>query len=113
MRDRIVLQSTRVADDALPFRNPTSQVQGVDIEYSSAQGRNEVSAIAAGFEKKTTVSAEASAGVKGIGEAKASVVDETTIRASYENTTGRSATRAARRKSTSWRSLRIRRARVG
>ena len=90
MRSRIILESKLGATDALPFRNPTSETQGVDIEYYAEQGVNEVNAILAGFEKKVTVSAEVSGGVKGIGEAKASVVDETTIRASYENTTGRS-----------------------
>ena len=66
----------------MKFRNPQSHIQ-------QAKGGNEVKAITAGFEKKTTVSAEVSGGVKGLADAKASVVDETTIRAGYENTTGR------------------------
>ena len=90
MRSRIVLASKMAATDALPFSNPTSETQGVDVEHWSETGVNEVAAILAGFEKKITVSAEVSGGVKGIGEASASVVDETTISASYENTTGRS-----------------------
>ena len=89
MHERIILSSKLRAREALPFSNPTSQVQETEISHSSGQGGEEIKAIAAGFEKKTTVSAEASGGVEGIAEVKASVVDETTISASYESTTGR------------------------
>ena len=88
MRDRIILASKLRARENLPFSNPTSEVQESEITHSSGQGGNEVRAIVAGFEKKTTVSAEAGGGVAGF-EAKVSAVDETTISASYESTTGR------------------------
>ena len=89
MKDRIILSSKLKARENLPFSNPTSEVQKSTISHTTAKGGNEVKAITAGFEKKTTVSAKVSGGVKGLADAKASVVDETTIRAGYENTTGR------------------------
>ena len=88
MKDRIILSSKMRARENLPFSNPTSEVQETGITHSSGQGGNEVKAITAGFEKKTTISAEASGGI-GVAEAKVSAVDETTIKAGYENTTGR------------------------
>ena len=98
MRERIILSSVEAARArGLPFSNPTSQVQVTEITHTSGKGSNEIKAIVAGFESKTTVSAEASGGVPGIGEAKVSVVNETTISASYENTTGRTHEESASR----------------
>ena len=89
MSKRIVLASKLKATDVIPFVNGTTEVQEATVEHWEEVGENEINAIKAGFEKKTTVSAEASGGIKGIGEAKASVVDETTLSAAFERTTGR------------------------
>ena len=97
MHDRIILESKLRAREALPFSNTTSEVQETEISHTTGKGGSEIKAIAAGFEKKTTVSAEVSGGIDGIAEAKASVVDETTISASYEDTTGRTFEEAAAR----------------
>ena len=51
-------------------RNGSTEVQTAELEHWEETGENEIVAILAGFEKKTTVSAEASGGVKGIGEAQ-------------------------------------------
>ena len=95
MNERIILSSTLKAQDSIPFLNNTTEVQTATLEHWEETGENEINSIIAGFEKKTTVSAEASGGIKGIGEAKASVVDETTIKASFERTTGRKTSKRA------------------
>ena len=89
LSERITLASKLRATDTIPFKNGTTEVQEGTVDHWEETGMNELMAVKAGFEKKVTVSAEASAGVKGIGEAKASVVDETTISASLERQTGR------------------------
>ena len=89
LSERITLASKLRATDAIPFKNATTEVQDGTIEHWEETGMNELLAVKAGFEKKVTVSAEISGGVEGIAEAKASVVDETTISASIESQTGR------------------------
>ena len=88
--ERIVLASETKSSDAIPFKNASSEVQEFSLGRAQTSGSNESGAILAGFEKTTKVSAEVSGGIKGIGEAKASVVDETKIKAEYQRQTGRS-----------------------
>ena len=89
MSERITLASKLRATDTIPFKNGTTEVQTGTVEHWEETGSNELLAVKAGFEKKVTVSAEASGGIEGIAEAKASVVDETTLSASIESQTGR------------------------
>ena len=89
MSERITLESRMKASDVIPFRNATTEVQEGTISHWEETGLNELMAVVAGFEKKVTVSAEVSGGIDGIAEAKASVVDETTISASLERQTGK------------------------
>ena len=70
MSERIVLDSKLRAADTVPFTNGSTEVQTAELEHWEETGENEIVAILAGFEKKTTVSAEVSGGVKGIAEAK-------------------------------------------
>ena len=95
MSERIVLDSKLRASDTVPFVNGSTEVQTAELEHWEETGENEIVANLAGFEKKTTVSAEVSGGVEGIAKAKASVVDETTVRASFERTTGRKTAKRA------------------
>ena len=97
MRDRIVLASELRAREALPFSNPTREVQETTITHTSGKGGSEIKAITAGFSKKVTVSAKVSGGIDGIAKAEASVVDETTITSAYKDTTGRTYEESAAR----------------
>ena len=91
--ERITLASKLRATDTIPFKNGTTEVQEGTVEHWEETGMNELMAVKAGFEKKVTVSAEVSGGVEGIAEAKASVVDETTLSAALERQTGRKASK--------------------
>ena len=91
--ERITLASKLRATDTIPFKNGTTEVQDGVVSHWEETGLNELNAVKAGFEKKVTVSAQVSGGVEGIAEAKASVVDETTISASLERQTGRKVNR--------------------
>ena len=90
--ERITLASNLKATDTIPFRNATTEVQEGEVSHWEETGMNELNAVKAGFEKKVTTTVEASGGIDGIAEAKASVVDETTISASLERQTGRKST---------------------
>ena len=92
LSERITLASKLKATDTIPFRNGTTEVQEGVVDHWEETGLNELNAVKAGFEKKVTTTLEASGGVEGIAEAKASVVDETTISASLERQTGRKTT---------------------
>lgn len=87
--EQIVLESKKKATDSVPFHNASSEVQDFTLSHREESGENETLALMAGFEKKVTVTAEVSAGI-GIAEAKASVVDETTLKAEVNRQTGRS-----------------------
>ena len=93
LSERITLASRLRATDTVPFKNATTEVQEGTVEHWEETGMNEFNAVKAGFEKKVTVSAEVSGGIDGIAEAKASVVDETTLSASIERQTGRQLSR--------------------